>query len=170
MSLENRMKCLSALKKIGFQTGDGFMPGAPFQTAHHIVKDIRFMQALSPDMIGIGPFIHHRATPFAHCPDGTLSLTLRLIAILRLMFPEALIPSTTALATLCPEGRILGLKAGANVVMPNLSPRAVRKKYALYENKAHVGMESAQELDALKKAVKEAGYKIVVDKGDRAGF
>ena len=170
MSLENRMKCLSALKKIGFQTGDGFMTGAPFQTAHHIVKDIRFMQALSPDMIGIGPFIHHRATPFAHCPDGTLSLTLRLIAILRLMFPEALIPSTTALATLCPEGRILGLKAGANVVMPNLSPLAVRKKYELYENKAHGGMESAQELDALKKAVKEAGYKIVVDKGDRAGF
>lgn len=170
MSSVNRKNCLFALKEIGFQTGTGFMVGAPFQTLQNIVNDIRFMQALSPDMIGIGPFIHHHATPFAAFPDGSLLLTLRLIALLRLLFPSALIPSTTALVSLCQEGRILGLKAGANVIMPNLSPLAVRRKYQLYENKVFSGMESAQEIAALKKSVAAAGYEIVVDKGERAGL
>lgn len=170
MSFENRKNCLLALKEIGFQTGTGFMVGAPFQTLQNIVNDIRFMQALSPDMIGIGPFIHHHATPLADFPDGALLLTLRLIALLRLLFPSALIPSTTALASLCQEGRILGLKAGANVIMPNLSPLSVREKYQLYENKAFSGMESAQEIDALKQSVASTGYEIVIDRGDRAGF
>lgn len=170
MSLEHRKNCLFSLKKIGFQTGTGFMVGSPFQTMQNIVDDIRFMQSLSPDMIGIGPFIHHHSTPFADFSDGSLPLTLRLIALLRLLFPSALIPATTALASLSPEGRILGLKAGANVLMPNLSPLSVRKKYQLYENKAFSGMESAQEIDALKKSVAAAGYEIVIDKGDRAGL
>ena len=166
MSLENRKKCLFDLKKTGYQVGSGFMVGAPGQTPEHLVKDIRFLQQLQPDMIGIGPYLRHEDTPFRDRPDGSMALTLRLIAILRLVFPWALIPSTTALGTIHPEGRELGLKAGANVVMPNLSPAEVREKYELYDNKICTGEESAQCRSCLETRVFSAGYRIVTDVGD----
>ena len=166
MSLENRKQCLFNLKKIGYQTGSGFMVGSPFQTTDNLVADLRFLQELQPAMIGIGPYIHHDETPFAHFADGSVTKTLRLISILRLMFPRALIPATTALGTLDREGRELGLKAGANVVMPNLSPVSVRKQYELYENKICTGDEAAQCIKCLTGRVERAGYHIVVARGD----
>jgi len=166
MSLANRKRCLYDLKEIGYQVGAGFMVGSPYQTTAQLICDIRFLQALSPDMIGIGPYISHAQTPFAGQPNGSLALTLRLLAILRLLFPYVLLPATTALGTIAPNGRELGLKAGANVVMPNLSPVRVRKKYELYENKICTGEESAQCRTCLEQRVKAAGYHIVTDIGD----
>ncbi len=166
MSLENRKKCLFTLKELGYQVGSGFMVGSPFQTLECLVEDLRFLQKLQPDMIGIGPFLSHKNTPFKDFPNGDLSLTLKLVALLRLIFPKALIPSTTALGTLHPEGRELGLKCGANVVMPNLSPVKTRKKYELYDNKICTGEESAQCRGCLERRVLSVGYKIVTDKGD----
>lgn len=170
MSLENRKKCLFTLKEIGYQVGSGFMVGSPYQTLENLVSDLRFLQELKPDMIGIGPYITHAETPFADFPSGTLHLTLRLVAILRLMFPDALIPATTALGTIDPNGRELGLKAGANVVMPNLSPVRFRKLYDLYENKICTGEEAAQCRGCLEKRVESAGYRIVTSIGDRKGW
>lgn len=166
MSLENRERCLFDLKKTGYQVGSGFMVGAPGQTREHLIRDIRFLQQLQPDMIGIGPYLRHEDTPFRDQPDGSMTLTLRLIAILRLVFPWALIPSTTALGTIDPQGRELGLKAGANVVMPNLSPAEVREKYELYDNKICTGEESAQCRSCLEARVFSAGYRIVTDVGN----
>ena len=166
LSLENRKRCLFDLKDIGFQTGSGFMVGSPYQTLDNIVSDLRFLRKLNPEMIGIGPFIPHKDTKFRDFPAGTVELTVRLIAILRLMFPYALIPATTALGTVSPLGREKGLKAGANVIMPNLSPTAVRKKYMLYDNKICTGEESAQCKNCLSNRVSGAGYKIVTDIGD----
>lgn len=163
---DNRRRCLWNLKEIGYQTGSGFMVGSPYQTPQNLLEDLRFLQELKPSMIGIGPFVPHRDTPFGKCAAGTLQLTLRMVAILRLMFPYALIPSTTALGTIHPRGRELGLKAGANVVMPNLSPAGVRKLYELYDNKICTGEESAQSVDALKKKVESAGYRVVTARGD----
>ena len=142
------------------------MVGSPFQTNETLVKDFRFLQYLSPDMIGIGPFISHKDTPFKNEKNGSLSLTVKLISILRLMFPHALIPATTALASLDSKGREMGLKAGANVVMPNLSPESVRDSYSLYDNKAHSGSEAAESLALLKELVKKAGYRVVTDVGN----
>lgn len=166
MSLDLRKECLYNLKEIGYQVGSGFMVGSPFQTTENLVADLRFLQALSPDMIGIGPYITHRETPFFDKPSGTLELTLRMIAILRIMFPYALLPATTALGSIHPEGRELGLRAGANVVMPNLSPVRVRKLYDLYENKICTGDEAAECRACLEKRVQNAGYKIVTARGD----
>lgn len=166
MSLKNRMCCLYDLKELGYQTGTGFMVGSPFQTAESIVSDLRFMQKLQPEMIGIGPFIPAKGTPFAGYPAGELSLTLRLISIIRLMFPNALIPSTTALGTIHPKGREMGLGAGANVVMPNLSPTSVRKLYSIYDNKICTGDEAAECRRCLENRVAAAGYRIVTDRGD----
>ncbi len=166
MSLENRKRCLYDLKDIGYQVGSGFMVGSPFQTTENLIEDLRFLEELQPDMIGIGPYISHAETPFKGYANGTLSQTLRLISILRLMFPYALIPATTALGTIHPQGRELGLQAGANVVMPNLSPVDVRKKYDLYENKICTGEEAAQCRGCLEKRVEEAGYRIVTARGD----
>lgn len=166
MSLKNRKQCLFDLKEIGYQVGSGFMVGSPFQSAENLVSDLRFLQELSPDMIGIGPYITHKDTPFCNHKSGPLDLSLRMVAILRLMFPYALIPSTTALGTIDPNGRELGLKAGANVVMPNLSPVKVRKLYELYENKICTGEEAAQCRGCLEARVKSAGYEIVTDIGN----
>ena len=166
MSLQARKQCLYDLKDIGYQVGSGFMVGSPYQTTEHLIEDIRFLQDLQPDMIGIGPFITHGDTPFACFENGSLALTLRLIAILRLMFPFALIPATTALGTIDPQGRELGLKAGANVVMPNLSPVNVRKLYTLYENKICTGEEAAQCRTCLERRVQCAGYRIVTSIGN----
>lgn len=166
MSLEKRKQCLFNLKEIGYQVGSGFMVESPFQTNENIVSDIRFLQELDPDMIGIGPYITHFETPFKNHKSGSLSLTLRLIAILRIMFPHALIPATTALGTITPNGRELGLKAGANVIMPNLSPKNVRKLYDLYENKICTDEDSVQCLECVNERVKNAGFKIVTDIGN----
>ena len=166
MDLENRKRCLFYLKELGYQVGSGFMVGSPFQTNENIIADLRFLKELEPDMIGIGPFIVHHDTPFKDFESGTCEMTLKLISILRLMFPHALIPSTTALGTINPKGRELGLKAGANVVMPNLSPVGVRKKYELYENKICTGEEAAQCRSCLERRVESAGYRIVTDIGN----
>ncbi|MBQ9278430.1 MAG: [Lachnospiraceae bacterium] len=166
MSLDNRKRCLFDLKKIGYQVGSGFMVGSPYQTTQNLVADLRFLQELKPDMIGIGPYINHKDTPFSGKENGTLELTLKLVSILRLMFPYALIPSTTALGTISPLGRELGLKSGANVVMPNLSPVETRKKYDLYENKICTGEEAAECRGCLERRVEIAGYRIVTNIGD----
>lgn len=166
MSLDNRKKCLLTLRELGYQTGAGFMVGAPFQTAEDIVADIRFMEQLRPHMIGIGPFIPQHDTPFGSEKGGTLGLTLRILGILRLMFPKVLLPATTALGTISPEGRKLGLKTGCNVIMPNLSPADVREKYKLYDNKLITGGEAAEGLALLKKEISEAGYTAVEERGD----
>lgn len=166
MSLRNRKKCLYDLKEIGYQVGSGFMVGSPYQTTENLISDLRFLQDLQPDMIGIGPYITHEDTLFSSFDNGSLNLTLRLISVLRLMFPYALIPATTALGTIHPQGRELGLKAGANVVMPNLSPVSVRKLYSLYENKICTGEEAAQCRGCLERRVSSAGYKIVTSIGN----
>ncbi|MDD7193819.1 MAG: [FeFe] hydrogenase H-cluster radical SAM maturase HydE [Clostridiaceae bacterium] len=166
MSLANRKRCLFDLKEIGYQVGSGFMVGSPYQTTDNLIEDLRFLQSLKPDMIGIGPYITHEQTPFSSFTNGGVELTLRLISVLRLMFPYALIPSTTALGTLHPQGRELGLKAGANVVMPNLSPVEVRKLYSLYENKICTGEEAAQCRGCLERRISEAGYKAVTAIGN----
>ena len=166
MSLENRKQCLFNLKEIGYQVGSGFMVGSPFQTLENIVKDLRFLQDLQPDMIGIGPYLAHEQTPFAEYENGSMLLTLRLISILRLLFPHALIPATTALGTIDQNGRELGLKAGANVVMPNLSPVKFRKLYELYNHKICTGEEAAQCRGCLERRVKSAGYRIVTNIGN----
>ena len=166
MSLDKRKRCLFDLKKIGYQVGSGFMVGSPFQTIDNIISDLEFLHELQPDMIGIGPYIVHKETPFAGYESGSVEMTVRLIAILRHMFPYALIPSTTALGTLHHEGREMGLRAGANVVMPNLSPQSYRKLYDLYENKISTGEEAAQSRALLEKRVKNAGYKVVTAVGN----
>ena len=166
MSLKNRKECLFNLKKIGYQTGSGFMVGAPGQTLQHIIEDIRFLQELKPHMIGIGPFISHKDTPFKVHKNGELELTLKLLSILRLLFPSVLLPATTALGTLAKGGREQGIMAGANVIMPNLSPYSVRKLYSLYDNKLSSGPESAQALEDLKNSMKAIGYEIKITRGD----
>ncbi len=166
LTFAQRKRCLFDLKKIGYQVGAGFMVGSPFQTTECLIADLRFLQELKPDMIGIGPFLSHKDTPFCEYNNGSLSLTLRLLGILRLLFPKVLLPATTALGTLHPDGRTMGLKTGANVVMPNLSPPDVRKLYTLYDNKAFSGAESAQSLLELKQLVTAAGYEVVTDRGD----
>ncbi|MCL1827545.1 MAG: [FeFe] hydrogenase H-cluster radical SAM maturase HydE [Candidatus Cloacimonetes bacterium] len=170
LSLENRKKCLWDLKQIGYQVGSGFMVGSPFQTTENLIEDLRFLQELQPDMIGIGPFISHKNTPFFAYPNGDFQKTLRLIAILRLIFPYALIPSTTALGTIDKNGREMGIKAGANVVMPNLSPIAHRKEYELYDHKICTDEEAAESIKALEKKVSKAGYQIVTDIGHVSGY
>ena len=166
LSLKNRKQCLYNLKEIGYQIGTGIMVGSPYQTTDNIIEDIRFMQELKPDMIGIGPYLTHADTPFKDMENGSYELTLRLIGLLRLLFPYALIPATTALGTINPTGREEGLKAGANVIMPNLSPVSVRKLYTLYDNKICLGDESASCRKCLEVRVKSAGYEIVDSRGD----
>ena len=167
MSFENRMECLKNLKEIGYQTGCGFMVGAPYQTSRSLAADLKFVEQFRPAMCGIGPFIPHAATPFAEYSAGTLETTLFLLSLLRLMDPGLLLPATTALGTIDPTGREQGILAGANVVMPNLSPVSVRKKYELYDNKICTGEESAQCKECLNRRMESVGYRIVTDRGDR---
>ncbi len=170
MSLENRIECLKKLKEIGYQTGCGFMVGAPYQTNHSLAMDLKFVEEFRPAMCGIGPFIPHNATPFSEFPAGTLETTLFLLSLLRLIDPTLLLPATTALGTIDANGREKGILAGANVVMPNLSPVDVRKKYELYNNKIHTGEESAQAKETLSRRMEAIGYKIVTDRGDRKTY
>lgn len=166
MRLENRKRCLYDLKEIGYQVGAGFMVGSPFQTMDTIYEDLRFLEELRPHMVGVGPFIPHRDTPFARAQTGTLEMTLRLLSIIRLRYPRVLLPATTALGTIHPTGRELGIQAGANVVMPNLSPLQVREKYQLYDNKRCMGDEAAEHKKELADRMADIGYRLVVDRGD----
>lgn len=168
MSLENRKKCLYDLRELGYQVGAGFMVGAPGQQTADIIADLRFMQDLQPHMIGIGPFVPHHDTVFAEEKGGTLELTLKLLGIIRLMFPHVLLPATTALGTISPIGRELGLQTGCNVVMPNLSPVKVRKKYDLYDNKICTGEEAAECRGCLERRINSAGYVISGERGDHS--
>ena len=166
LSLEHRVGCLWDLKALGYQTGAGFMVGSPGQTTDTLLADLRFLQRLKPEMIGIGPFIPHKDTPFKDEPAGSLTKTLVLLAILRLMHPAVLLPSTTALSTIAENGRELGILAGANVVMPNLSPTGVRKKYMLYNNKRSDREESAANIADLSERFRAIGYVIDFSRGD----
>lgn len=170
LSLENRRRCLFALKTIGYQTGSGFMVGSPFQTPATLAEDLVFLGELRPEMVGLGPFIPHRDTRFAGHPPGDVGLTLFLISLVRLMLPRALIPATTALGTLDAEGREKGILAGANVVMPNLSPVWSRDKYALYDDKLHGDAEAAENLARLRERLRAIGRRVVVDRGDHDGW
>lgn len=166
LSLSNRKQCLYDLKDIGFQVGTGFMIGSPYQTMENIAEDLLFIKEFSPEMIGMGPFIPHKDTVFANEPAGSTELTLLLIGIVRLLLPYSLIPATTALGTVDSNGREKGILAGANVVMPNLSPVSVRKKYLLYDNKICTGEEAAECNSCLQNRMKSIGYQLVVDRGD----
>ena len=166
LSLQNRKDCLFALREIGYQVGAGMMIGAPGQTTEHLVEDLRFLQQLRPHMIGIGPFIPHQDTPFHAEKPGTLQDTLHLLAVLRLLFPKVLLPATTALGTIHPQGRELGILAGANVIMPNLSPVNVRGKYLLYDGKICTGDEAAECHSCMERRMEKIGYHIFVDRGD----
>lgn len=166
LSWEHRMRCLKDLKDIGFQVGCGFMVGSPHQTAKTLAKDLYFIQEFQPDMCGIGPFIPQHATVFAKETAGTLQDTLFLLSLLRLIHPNMLIPATTALGTIDKRGRELGILSGANVLMPNLSPTAVRKKYLLYDNKICTGDESAQCRACLSRRMESVGAHLLVDRGD----
>ena len=170
MCQAHRLQCLHWLKDIGYQTGTGIMVGSPGQTVDHLVEDLLFIERFQPQMIGIGPFIPHDDTPFANEPAGNIDMTLKLLSIFRLMHPSALIPSTTALASLSVNGRERGILAGANVVMPNLSPSSVREKYSLYNNKAVFGSEAAEGLKELEKQLERIGYKISYLRGDHSPF
>ena len=170
LSLENRKRCLRELKEIGYQVGAGMMLQSPYQTTDHIVTDLFYLRELQPEMIGIGPFIPHQDTPFRDAPAGTGELTLFMIGILRLMFPQALIPATTALGTIDPRGREKGILAGANVVMPNLSPTDVRGKYLLYDGKICTGDEAAECRYCMQMRVRSVGYEVEVSRGDAPRF
>lgn len=164
--ISHRLACAEALKRAQYQVGLGMMVGVKGQTIKHLVEDLLLIKEMNPEMIGIGPFIPHHSTPLGNEPAGTLHLTLATIAIARLLLPKALIPSTTALATLTPKGRLEGILSGANVVMPNLSPSDVRAKYAIYENKASWGAEAAEGLITLENDLQSIGYHIDYTKGD----
>ena len=166
MSYENRMECLRSLKELGYQVGCGFMVGSPYQTATHIARDLKFIEEFRPDMCGIGPFIPQKDTPFGSETAGSVELTCFLLSVIRLICPNVLLPATTALGTLDPYGREKGILAGANVVMPNLSPASARKNYALYDNKLSDGAEGAECVSDLRQRVSAIGYEIVSSRGD----
>lgn len=166
LSLKNRIACLNNLKEIGFQVGCGMMVGSPYQTAETIAKDLKFIEEFKPDMCGIGPFIPHNQTPFKAEKQGSLELTCYLLTIIRIIRPNILLPSTTALGTIEEGGREKGILSSANVLMPNLSPIGVRNKYELYNNKLNTGAESAEKLAELKNRIEKIGYEIVSSRGD----
>lgn len=166
LSAKERQQCLYDLKEIGYQVGTGFMVGSPYQTAEHLAEDMLFLKNLNPHMVGIGPFIPHHDTDFLNFPQGSLELTLFMLGLIRLMLPKVLLPATTALGTIAPNGRELGILAGANVVMPNLSPVNVRKKYLLYDNKICTDSEAAEGKQALEAQLKSIGYEIAISRGD----
>ena len=170
MSFDHRMQCLRDLKDIGYQVGCGMMVGSPYQTSAHLVKDLRFLKEFKPEMVGIGPFIPHHDTQFADCEAGTVNMTIRLLSIIRLLLPDVLLPATTALGTIDPRGREKGILAGANVVMPNLSPSDVRGKYLLYDNKICTGDEAAECIRCMAMRISSVGYETVVARGDHVSF
>ena len=166
MSFDNRMACLFALRKLGYQVGCGFMVGSPYQTNECLAQDLKFIETFKPDMCGIGPFIPHHDTPFRNEKAGTVEMTCFLLSMIRLIYPPVLLPATTALGTIDPHGREKGILAGANIVMPNLSPEAVRRKYALYDNKLCTGEESAQGLRLLARSLAAIECEVDMSRGD----
>jgi len=166
LSLDHRKKCLYTLKEIGYQVGAGFMVDSPFQTVGNLAEDLLFLKELEPHMVGIGPFIPQKDTPLGKEKAGTLSHTITMLALTRLLLPEALLPSTTALGSIDPHGREQGLQAGANVVMPNLSPIEARSKYSLYDHKVSSGAEAAEGLENLIAQIRMAGYQADFSRGD----
>ena len=166
LTLENRKECLYNLKDIGFQVGCGFMAGSPGQTSRCLARDMEFLHELKPHMVGIGPFIPHKDTPFGGEPAGGAELTLFMLGLVRLMLPKSLLPATTALGTIVPGGRERGILAGANVVMPNLSPNGAREKYQIYDNKLYTGCEGAEGLNRLKESMEAIGFQIAAGRGD----
>lgn len=166
--LESRLRCLESLKRLGYQTGCGCMVGSPYQTAAELAQDMAFMSAFKPEMIGIGPFIPHKDTPFGGFPAGSVELTLFMLSLCRMMLPRVLLPATTALGTLDGSGRKRGVLAGANVIMPNLSPSAVRRKYLLYDNKAITGDDAAESIELLRGHMADIGYELAIARGDYA--
>lgn len=166
MSYDNRINCLKNLKKLGYQVGCGFMVQSPYQTLEDLSNELIFLKELNPEMVGIGPFISHKDTPFKDEKSGTAELTIFMLGLIRLTLPNVLLPATTALGTIDEFGREKGILAGANVLMPNLSPVSVRKKYMLYDNKICTGDEAAACIECLKKRIEKTGYNIVIDKGD----
>lgn len=168
LTLSHRMECLSILKELGYQVGAGFMVGSPYQTLEDLVRDLRFLKEFQPHMVGIGPFLSQHDTPFREFPNGSGELTLFLLSVIRLLLPGVLLPATTALGTLLPNGREEGILHGANVVMPNLSPQDARTKYTLYDNKLHSGAEAAESLALLRESLEKIGYEIPVSRGDPA--
>lgn len=171
LTLESRKKCLYDLKDCGFQVGAGFMVGSPYQTFENLAEDLLFLKELEPQMVGIGPFLPHHETPFKDFDKGSYSLTITMLALTRILLPKVLLPATTALATLNPErGRLDGFLAGANVVMPNLSPQDHRKDYSLYDDKLSTGNEAAQSIKLLEKEIKKAGFTLDMSRGDNVDF
>ncbi|MBR0118681.1 MAG: [Eubacterium sp.] len=169
-SYDNRMRCLRDLKEIGYQVGCGFMVGSPGQDIHCLYEDLQFIREFRPHMVGIGPFLSQKDTPFANEKNGTADMTLALLSIIRLLDPQVLLPATTALGTVDPQGRERGILAGANVVMPNLSPVSVRDKYILYDNKICTGEEAAECVSCLNRRIENIGYQVVTDRGDHDEF
>ena len=165
-TLQNRLRCLRDLKDIGYQTGCGIMVGSPGQTPATLARDMVFMQEYKPEMIGVGPFLPHGDTPFRDEPAGSVELTLFILALCRIMLPDVLLPATTALGTAESDGRIRGVLAGCNVVMPNLSPAAVRKKYMLYDNKAGTELTASQGVALLRRQMESIGYEVAIGRGD----
>jgi biotin synthase len=146
------------------------MVGSLGQKTEHYIKDLRFMQEFKPEMVGIGPFIPHHDTEYAGEKAGTVEMTLKLLSIIRLILPEVLLPATTALGTIDPTGREKGILAGANVVMPNLSPGNVREKYLLYDNKICTGDEAAECIRCMSQRVSKVGYTVVQSRGDHIKY
>ena len=168
MSYDNRMGCLRTLKRLGYQTGAGMMVGSPHSSPETLASDLAFLSRLKPEMVGIGPFIPHRDTPFGNERMGSVPLTLRMISLVRIALPYALIPSTTALATASADGQIMGLDAGANVIMPNITPSEERRKYLLYDSKKITDEEDGENLYAILRGLSEAGYEGSLERGDAA--
>ncbi len=170
MSHGHRMQCLADLRSLGYQTGCGIMVGSPGQELSHLAEDFLFMQTFRPHMVGIGPFLPHRDTPFKDKAPGSVPLTLYVLSLVRIMYPNVLLPATTALNTADADGHVLGIRAGCNVIMPNLSPPAVRHKYMLYDGKRYSGQEAAEHVQDLSRRLAAIGYEVCVDRGDHAGF
>lgn len=168
MSFDYRMQCLHDLRDLGFQVGAGFMVGSPHQTLETIKKDLKFIEEFRPEMVGIGPFIPAAGTPFEKEPAGSVELTIRLLAIIRILHPHVLLPATSALGTMHPTGRERAVNAGANVVMPNLSPQDTRALYAIYNNKLSTGSEAAESAADIRARMKAIGYEVPTDRGDYA--
>ncbi len=166
MSFDNRMRCLRSLRDLGYQVGCGFMVGSPYQTEETLAKDLKFIEDFKPDMCGIGPFVPHHGTPMRDFAAGTVELTCFLLSVIRIIYPPVLLPSTTALGTIDPQGREKGLLSGANVVMPNLSPTNVRRKYELYDNKICTGEEAAECKGCLSRRVRSIGCRLAIGRGD----
>ena len=170
LSFENRQRCLYDLKKIGYQVGAGFMVDSPFQTVATLADDFIFLRQLDPQMIGIGPFIPHCQTPFADYYQPSPERTLVILSLIRIMLPKAMLPATTALGTVNEAGREKGLLAGANVVMPNLSPLENRDNYNLYDHKLCTGKEAAEHLPELVRQIESLGLTPDFSRGDYVDF